>query len=333
MPYPRCPIRRPAFTLIELLVVIAIIAILIGLLVPAVQKVRDAAARIQCSNNLHQIALALHSYHDNNRTFPAAVLMPTGSGFSDEKNTGPNWAVLILPYIEQDNLYKQAQPSIQNCIAGVDDKGWRVIASTPIKTYQCPSDRSPGPCNRAPTGTPTGWERGNYAANAGPAYGGPMDASSPIANFGLPAGGVMWLRGGVTMTQLAGEDGTSNTIAVAEVRIGPTVGDPRGSWAWGMIGASIIHGCPTGDCHGPNDRGSLSDDVAGCTDRPEIGMGCFRGQYGQANARLRPHRRGQRRLLRRQHPLHRQQRRRAGVVRDAQPQRRRGLHLPVSAGG
>src|SRR3954447_25524131 len=107
--------RWRGFTLIELLVVIAIIAILIGLLLPAVQKVREAAARMKCTNNLKQLGIAAHSYHDANGTFPPAVQVASPGTVGNQNMVsiyrtpfiGPNWAIFLLPYVEQDNLYKQ----------------------------------------------------------------------------------------------------------------------------------------------------------------------------------------------------------------------------------
>jgi prepilin-type N-terminal cleavage/methylation domain-containing protein/prepilin-type processing-associated H-X9-DG protein len=287
--------RWRGFTLIELLVVIAIIAILIGLLLPAVQKVREAAARMSCGNNLKQLGLALHNYHDTNGKFTPAVLVGPGIGWSDINNIGPNWAVLLLPYIEQGNLYNQVQGNIlnysswvsSNGATGSNDQGWRAIRGATVKTFMCPSDPffGSGPYS----GASGGWARGNYAANTGPGYGQVYQPGHQDDYQGGPgnmgADGPMLKNFGTTMSALTNQDGTSNTIAFNEVRVGPVTSDMRGTWALGEYGASYTGGCPTGDCYGPNDSGGNSDDISGCTNRPDINMGCWSGGYGQADAR------------------------------------------------
>jgi len=279
--------RCRGFTLIELLVVIAIIAILIGLLLPAVQKVREAAARMSCSNNLKQLGIALHSYHDANGTLPPAYYLGRGIGWNDETNIGPSWTVLILPYIEQDNLIKPIatnianyqQFSVANGTSGSNDQTWRNIRTNKIKTYSCPSESVEVLGNRAGGN----WARGNYAANTGPdvppnsaggASGAPM--------YGKQAGGVMCINWGSKIQAI--EDGSSNVVMVNHVRAGPVAGDMRGTWAWGLHGC-ITAGNAIGDCYTPNDAGCCSDDVLGCTDRPDIAMGCWNGGYGQSQAR------------------------------------------------
>jgi prepilin-type N-terminal cleavage/methylation domain-containing protein/prepilin-type processing-associated H-X9-DG protein len=137
------PRRRPAFTLIELLVVIAIIAILIGLMLPAVQKIREAANRMKCSNHLKQIGLGIHNYHDARNYLPIST-SPWNEGGQPPRN-GRGWILETLPYVEQDNLYRSFEPTRAqdffsygpDSLAGVN---MRPSATTGLPLFRCPSD-------------------------------------------------------------------------------------------------------------------------------------------------------------------------------------------------
>jgi len=186
--------RHSAFTLIELLVVIAIIAILVGLLLPAVQKVREAAARAKCQNNLKQISLALHNYHSANGTFPP------GSGPAIGGGPNYNIHVLILPYIEQDNLYRSFNFSVSaNNAANANAR------ATAVATFLCPSD----PVNTVPAGQGGG---NNYRWNAGVSI---VNSYPTAVNASMPANdGPFW--GGVAYGTRDITDGLSNTAAFSE---------------------------------------------------------------------------------------------------------------------
>jgi prepilin-type N-terminal cleavage/methylation domain-containing protein len=180
-----------AFTLIELLVVIAIIAILIGLLLPAVQKIRDAAARMVCANNLHQLVLACHNYHDSNGKLPA---YSTGGYGSESPSLQASAHFLLLPYVEQDNLYKQAT------VNGVTSS-W-VVRTVPVKTYWCPKDPSTsnGQFSSSEAGETADLSNARLSLN-GVGFGVTNYAyNAQLSNLGLP--------------QIT--DGTSNTVIFAE---------------------------------------------------------------------------------------------------------------------
>jgi prepilin-type processing-associated H-X9-DG protein/prepilin-type N-terminal cleavage/methylation domain-containing protein len=286
--------RRSAFTLVELLVVIAIIAVLIALLVPAVQKVRAAAGLAQCQNNLKQIGLALHAYHNSNRRFPPAVVMPYASRDIDGSANhaispfGPNWAVFILPYVEQDALYQQANPGSYPGTGKLADfpsynLSWRQIRGAQIATFLCPADVGHDTPFSDPNGSPaeSGWARGNYAASNGAgdadhSIGGPPDLSEDPFR-GVPKGPVMAINYGARLADIT--DGTANTFLVHEVRVGVGPADRRGTWAMGFPGASIVNG---GQQNNPTPNNMLdeADEIEGCANfwYPGIGttdgMGC-----------------------------------------------------------
>jgi prepilin-type N-terminal cleavage/methylation domain-containing protein/prepilin-type processing-associated H-X9-DG protein len=238
--------RSPGFTLIELLVVIAIIGILIGLLLPAVQKVREAANRMRCQNNLKQIGLALHNYHQVNERFPPGCIYPV---------TSLNWRGLILPYLEQDNLYNTLSPTG----SPLGNASWGGLNPQLVKkelsVYMCPSS----------TLDPFYGSVGGYntdkalvhayigIAGATPdpigRLGGSLCTTTMYANMVFANTGMLTVNQGIRIADCL--DGTSNTIAVGEQSglVGPN--DLRNSYRGGWAGAAM-DGNYGGDSTGPH---------------------------------------------------------------------------------
>ena len=205
----RHPLRR-GFTLIELLVVIAIIAVLIGLLLPAVQQVREAASRLKCQNNLKQIGLAFHNYAGINGAFPPGYRSP---GLS----VGWGWAAFLLPELEQQPLYAQLGLPTSVFGNGANPAPATPLTQTPLAMFVCPSDTGPAlnPYRRYHA-------KSNYRGICGP--------NVPfvfLANYDY--GGVLFHNSSVRITAIT--DGTLNTLAIGECRLDEANGKVGAIWA------------------------------------------------------------------------------------------------------
>lgn len=264
-----------AFTLVELLVVIAIIGILVSLLLPAVQAARNSAQRLQCQNNLKNIALAVRSYVavDSEQRYPPSIQFANNEDPGTSDNFRPNWVILILPQLEQSSLRDRFDFNVP-----ISHPNNRVQRGVELEIFKCPSDSGHNVKFRGTSaGEGDNWARGNYAANG---------ANAPLTRDGYStshvhagrSGEEAWQADGwndprrkgvmgvnVAVTDADIRDGESNTMMLAEVRVGLSDQDRRGAWAMGTAGASALfwHGW-SGDANGPNACNDRSDDIEGC---------------------------------------------------------------------
>ena len=230
--------RRPAFTLIELLVVLAIIGVLIGLLLPAVQAVRESAARAACSSNLRQLALAVHGYEATDGTLPQGCKYLGIPGFSSTPAvSSATWLTLILPYVEQEAIYRSAMDAFRNDPTA-NSPEHQAVAAQVVPVFICPAEGR-RLSDQLENST---WALKTYIGVAGTH----QDADDGIFHFGLDVRMV-----GIT-------DGTSNTLMIAERPPGPR--GFGGAW-YGMQGPCT---CPLNGIHPVNDYDTPSFPFANC---------------------------------------------------------------------
>jgi prepilin-type N-terminal cleavage/methylation domain-containing protein/prepilin-type processing-associated H-X9-DG protein len=230
-----------AFTLIELLVVIAIIAVLIGLLLPAVQMVRATAAKIQCANNLKQVGIALHAYHDSNDRFPSGMQIPTNWYTAHERDTPPggydvnnspiegavySWVYRIAPYIDLENVYNAfdtTQPPFFQYLPGVPQTGDNTVNSVAALPLKCPADP------RAKLICPDAANDGSNKHIALTSYLGVVGRNQFKESQGQD--GILYINAAVKMVEIT--DGTSNTLLVGER---PPSFNLLYGWMWAGVG-------------------------------------------------------------------------------------------------
>ncbi len=250
---------RSGFTLIELLVVIAIIAILIALLLPAVQQAREAARRTKCRNQLKQLGLAFHNYHDAMRTFPPGIITSDGNILTRPRRPA---LPFLLPYLELSNLYNEFVWDNKFMWEAPNN----VWSDDPIPALLCPSDG-----------------RGNNPKTV------PGAATVAVTNYGLVVGQTLGdarpdvapaIFANNTVTQLRDiTDGSSNTVMMAEQLSGSDI-DVRGWWVNGNVGSTLIctqtnPNSATPDLFTPANAFCIEGD--GVTDDPDANLPCDRG--------------------------------------------------------
>lgn len=256
--WPHCR----AFTLVELLVVMTIIGLLIMLLLPGVQSAREAARQAQCRNHLKQLSLASLSYESATGCFPPSINLQ-GPEDPAQPMAWParriNWAICILPYLEQQALY-----DLFDRTKAISDTANIAARGVNLPVMLCPSDT---PANQVVKCNQNGgnWARGNYGANGGQNVYPSQDWSSQYLCGVMGAGRALSVDGI--------KDGTSNTILLLELRTGLIPEDPRGTWAMGLVGASSLW-CHT--CHylnSPNSCWWSGDDLAPVYGNPVMALG------------------------------------------------------------